>query len=926
MISWGGNSLISNNPFSNDQQQINKLPHFKPIIALHKSSKYTIFTVPNSNPNKWKENLGCFSSNSIEPSNSLKNILSHFILSNNFKQSDPRNNQNNFIKNYNLTCFSIQNILLSVPYKRDFCDYLQAVTKSNTNNPVNINLPRFQDQIFKTVEKGPTKTNINPYVSGSAIKFKENRKFEIPQNYYNSIDYYIFRDALNVGRNESDNKIKNETERNDKILETISNKYLTEQDINSSNKAFEELYTSRNCYDIIVLVRNEEIPAHKIVLLSKSSVFKEMIQNNEQNTGKFSNEMFKIIMPESYKINIFKEIIKWIYTGKITDSFDISSYREMLLIADSLKIFPLQKILIVKYIIPKMTKETSIQFVKDSFKKSVTSENKEVWNLLSNFSLNCIAKHSSILIKNKRNEFLGMDIELLTRCVEQSVFFLVEESHLGNLIRLIIDGGFATDIFDLLCKISKPYLNAQNYHTQSVDLSDIFKQIDYRKPIEIKLINDETVEDDERNENVKEKNNLFENFFEKDNKEEKKNSSKEGKNLCKNTVEIEIKNTQNHPSSNFVQTVNLKNNKKPTFSFNFQINYEELNSCTIFSEVFNTANRSWCLKLDITNSGDVSFYLVERGSPILEKSHAYYSIYQDKFSLKFYSILFEFEIKDISFEKSAIIFHSFASQQHQIVGYNNFFNIKQLGKKDVCCFNVWIKEFTLHSACLQHICDNFQTLIQTRKKVDKENSINNLSTNANSSSNLVKIESPSSVKKGFYDMNPHDLAYISYSDNLRVDNENILFTTIYRFSIDKNPSDIENLMNTIRYNYVDLKLLCTAARDHEAMRHSFNFKRKFTKELYRRFKDNLDFFSPKKESVEKPTSALVDILSSEKKDEKNSENKQNKLKLVEGKERKFFSVKENKKPFNIINELSNWFLDSEHHSGYIKEVETVLFV
>ena len=27
------------------------------------------------------------------------------------------------------------------------------------------------------------------------------------------------------------------------------------------------------------------------------------------------------------------------------------------------------------------------------------------------------------------------------------------------------------------------------------------------------------------------------------------------------------------------------------------------------------------------------------------------------------------------------------------------------------------------------------------------------------------------------------------------------------------------------------------------------------------------------------------------------------------------------KPFNIINELSNWFLDTEHHTGYKKEVE-----
>ena len=908
---------------------------FKQEAQLHKNKNYSIYTVPNTNPNKWKDNLSLFSSNSIEPSSFLKNIQTHFILSNSFKQVDSSSNKNEFLKNYNLLCFQVQNIIISIPSKREFWELLQNRSRQTyaNKNSLSLNNNKFFDQNFKTAEKNQTKNNVNNCVSGSAIKFKENKRFDIPQNYYNSIDYYIFRDALNVGMNESDKKLIMNEERNDKILETISKKYLSDKEITTANKAFEELYNSKSCYDIVVILKNEEVPAHKLVLVSKSLVFKEMIQKNEQNNGKYNNELIKILLPESYKVNCFKEIIRWIYCNKIAENLDILDLREMLLMADSLKIFALQKILIVKHILPKMTKESAITFVKDSFKRSISNENKDVWNLLSNFSLNCIAKHSSILIKNKRNEFLGMDLDLLMKCVEQSVFFLVEESQLGNLIRLIIDRGFATDIYDLLNKISKPYINAQNCHTQNIDLTYIFNQIDNRKPIEIKIINEESVENDTLDINESNKN-LFHNFFDKDKEEkDKENNTKKEKNAdLGKKVDVEVRLNQNNPSTNFVQTINIKKKKKPTFSFNFQINFDELSSCTIFSEVFNTSNRSWCLKIDIKKEGDVSFFLVERGSPNVDLSKLFYSIYQDKFSLKFYSILFEFEIKDISFEKSGVIFHSFASQQTQIVGFDNFFNIKQLGKKDVCCFNIWIKEFTLHSACLQHICDNFQNLIQNKKKIEKPE--NNSTNSSNNISNpyliFSKTESQANVsqeQKCFYDMHPSDLAYITNSDNLKVDNENIMFTALYRFSINKNSTEIENLMNSIRYEFVDLKILCTAARDHEAMRNTMNFKNKFSRELYRRFKDNIDIFSKEKENNLNPNCALIDILSSDIKKDSNEKKLDFQMKYNISKPRKYYSIKDdNKKPFNIIFELSNWFLDSEHHSGYIKEIEKVKII
>ena len=65
------------------------------------------------------------------------------------------------------------------------------------------------------------------------------------------------------------------------------------------------------------------------------------------------------------------------------------------------------------------------------------------------------------------------------------------------------------------------------------------------------------------------------------------------------------------------------------------------------------------------------------------------------YNLNFTSVLFDFSIRDISFEKSGVIFFSFVNDQYQIIGYKNFFNIKQLSKKNILNFIIYIKEFPL---------------------------------------------------------------------------------------------------------------------------------------------------------------------------------------------------------------------------------------
>ena len=76
-----------------------------------------------------------------------------------------------------------------------------------------------------------------------------------------------------------------------------------------------------------------------------------------------------------------------------------------------------------------------------------------------------------------------------------------------------------------------------------------------------------------------------------------------------------------------------------------------------------------------------------------------------------------------------------------------------------------------------------------------------------------------------------DLSYILYNDNIKIENENNILAIVYRYCLHKNFKDIDLLMNTLRFKYVDFKMLCITARDHKVIQKSFNFKKHFDYEV-----------------------------------------------------------------------------------------------
>ena len=316
------------------------------------------------------------------------------------------------------------------------------------------------------------------------------------------------------------------------------------------------------------------------------------------------------------------------------------------------------------------------------------------------------------------------------------------------------------------------------------------------------------------------------------------------------------------PNTNTNYAENLINDKYHVFDFIFQFPNElkfddiRLNEgVSIFSEKFEYREHLWSIKIDINNKGDFSFFIIERGpSNNFDKNNSL---------LKFSSILFEFIIRDSNFEKSNQIFFSFVKNQHQIIGHKNFININQLTNKNKFHFILYIKRFPLHSGILQYLNDNFnyiflnkQNIIDKNKNLylmpkeyfNKYKDINNNSYNNNNYKNFIdliiseneylsrKNQINNDIKFEYLNISQFDLVYLLYSDYLPVESENNVIGAIYFYCMKKDPKDIDNIMKGIRYEFVNFRILCSLARDHNVIKNCPTFRKEFKIELNKRIK------------------------------------------------------------------------------------------
>jgi hypothetical protein len=119
-----------------------------------------------------------------------------------------------------------------------------------------------------------------------------------------------------------------------------------------TNDSFKELYQSKNGSDLIVVLKNEEIHCHKIVFSACADYFKQALKRNEdltkQEYGNDHSIKQSILIPDWMDPKAFKLLIKFIYTGRISDQNDakkptIDECLSLLKIANFFYIFNLQE-------------------------------------------------------------------------------------------------------------------------------------------------------------------------------------------------------------------------------------------------------------------------------------------------------------------------------------------------------------------------------------------------------------------------------------------------------------------------------------------------------------------------------------------------------------------------------------------------------
>ena len=986
------NSNQINNNINNNNQYNSNYNLFNKYNTNSKNFQNTIYNTQNKNINNYNNRPNQNPLIKIE-----NNITGYQIISNNIKYKsllDIQNignqnlnispklnlstNQDFCINLYNINSYGTQACQTTSRPKSDLMNYINLIkkkfpiSKQDQIKFVKSNLQTIIEDFYGKksvltyeklldIQKGRDNNEFNDDFNMIERDAKDNVNNLINKGEYLNIKfpYYDYKKELELKEcntqsqeiNHSFNysEIGNKS-MNEKIFSKLEKEYLTNEERNERykyNPSFEHLYYSHDFSDVILKLNNNVIQAHKVVLASSSKIFMELIKSAEEefkynrNNPSYNNmnnqgtNIIEVLLPDNFDFNIFNEIIKWIYCGKINDDLSIETLRTMLIMSEKLKIISLVKILIIKYIIPKINNENVISLCIDAYTRgSSNHETSSCWDLLLNYSLNYIGKNSITLIKTNSEKLLIMDTGLLIKCVKICMDNIVEPEQLNNLLQILIQKGISNNIFDLLYKEAEKVKMCRCYDSQNINIDLLLKYFETKThPFSLPLINEETILNNiilvnnqdininnvNRNsvssfnlyDNEKNNNNTFErnisinnpskdqsflstsmnskrnnnlnnsttnfNFTFARNEENLFNTNNQNNNSINltdnnssfNLYESSIEEEKNYndvynylsPNTNTNYYENLRNEKYYVFDFIFkfpdELNFSDINisnGLSVFSEKFEYRGHLWSIKIDINNKGDFSFFLIERGDSInFDKNNSF---------LKYNSILFEFVIRDTNFEKSNQIFFSFCKNQHQIIGHKNFININQLSNKNKFHFILYIKRFPLHSGIMQYLNDNFNDIFSNNKnevdrnknlyllskdkfqqyksmrKYKKENYYNNnyinLINQENNNNSNNKNNNLKELKFEYLNINQFDLVSLLYSDYLPVDSENIIIGVIYFYCMKKDPKYIDNIMKGIRYEFVNFRILCSLAREHDAIKNCPTFRKEFKSELKKR--------------------------------------------------------------------------------------------
>ncbi|OMJ72992.1 hypothetical protein SteCoe_28445 [Stentor coeruleus] len=544
------------------------------------------------------------------------------------------------------------------------------------------------------------------------------------------------------------------------------------------NSSYTKLYTTMEYHDVILKVKDTEFKAHKAVLFSASGFFREKL---EQTRSMSQFQITKLLLPNWFILDPFKTVMKFMYTFNLDkESINIKFARDILAIADFLQMQDLCDIIIIKHIIPQLSKEEVLGLLKQS-----SSREKEAtpgWDYLFESCLVYAGQHSSFLARNMRSECLSLPLPCVIKLVDSSMKYINNSEQTSLVIKLLTDLRYASCVFELTNKVTELFISG--YMDYPVDI----RKLDGVRPLT-------TAQLAKLEENITMEYPLIDEKAPFYNEAVRENSIPPVKSqypinqmdLCGKTIPI------------INQKDMIARTKRP-FCFKVTDIFRPKN---VMSPVFISESHKWSVLVSTSIDGMISVFLCDRG---ICKKNSHFT------PLLFTTVVFEIEMDDKGVKDSLRTsnqpgytagFYSFPNGQFHIIGERNFCKISSLKSIESVSFNLYIRELNIHSGLLHYLCENFDTLMS--KNPEK-----------------------------FVDIGGFNLKYLLSHDLLPVSDEREAAGALWRYSANKPQDMINMLVFEIRYQYLTTIDLLTIARDHAGIRSSPNFKYIFRIEFQRR--------------------------------------------------------------------------------------------
>ncbi|XP_058788635.1 speckle-type POZ protein B-like isoform X2 [Phymastichus coffea] len=166
------------------------------------------------------------------------------------------------------------------------------------------------------------------------------------------------------------------------------------QNYNALSKDLEQLVESNTFSDVVLVISNIEIPAHKSILAARSSVFNAIFTHNTKE-----NIADKIII-KNMKLEIFREFLRFLYTGSI--DMKLEQVHEILAAADQYAVNCL-KTVCERRLLSEMKIENVIEFLLIADKYNVKDLKDEAIGFITEHSHEVINLPEFVILSKPEN-------------------------------------------------------------------------------------------------------------------------------------------------------------------------------------------------------------------------------------------------------------------------------------------------------------------------------------------------------------------------------------------------------------------------------------------------------------------------------------------------------------------------------------------